>query len=361
MENDVYRRLARRLDEIPNGFPATESGVELKLLATMFTPEEAALGAVMRLRTESASDIAARAGQDPDEAEATLKGMARKGLVRVRRGKGELLFALLPFVVGAYEEQLSRMDERMARLFEEYVHEAFATGVLEHQPALHRVIPVEEAIPVEIEIFPYERASQLLEGAKSWAVRECICRKQKSLIGEPCDYPRVNCLVFAPVENAFRGSHNDTPVTKEEAFRILREAEEAGLIHSTGNVQQGHNYICNCCTCCCGIMRGVSEFGIANAMARSDFYATVDADECTGCESCFDRCQFHALSLDEDDICRVDLSRCVGCGVCVSACPSDALSLRRKPPAERTPLPQDRKAWLVERARSRGVSVEKVL
>jgi len=29
MSEEVYRRLAARLDDIPNGFPATESGTEL--------------------------------------------------------------------------------------------------------------------------------------------------------------------------------------------------------------------------------------------------------------------------------------------------------------------------------------------
>ena len=47
MPHEIYRKLAQRLDTIPNGFPATESGVELRLLEKMFTPEEAALAVVM--------------------------------------------------------------------------------------------------------------------------------------------------------------------------------------------------------------------------------------------------------------------------------------------------------------------------
>ena len=38
---DVYERLARKLDGLPNGFPRTEIGVELKLLRKIFHPEEA--------------------------------------------------------------------------------------------------------------------------------------------------------------------------------------------------------------------------------------------------------------------------------------------------------------------------------
>ncbi|MBM4466308.1 MAG: 4Fe-4S ferredoxin, partial [Chloroflexi bacterium] len=123
MTEDVYRKLAQRLDAIPNGFPATESGVELRLLAKMFTPDEAALASAMRLTREPATDIAARAGVDADTAYDTLKEMARKRLIRFTKGEGQLLFGLMPFVVGLYEEQLPRLDVELATLFEQYLQE----------------------------------------------------------------------------------------------------------------------------------------------------------------------------------------------------------------------------------------------
>jgi len=231
MAEDVYRKLARRLDAIPNGFPATESGVELRLLAKIFTPQEAALASVMRLTREPAADIATRAGVDPDTAYRTLKGMARKGLIRAKKGEGQLTFGLMPFVVGIYEEQLLRMDAELATLFEQYYQETQGGGITRHAPPVHRVIPVEEAIPFDLEIFPYERATELLEGAKSWGVRDCICRVQQRLVGKGCDHPVENCLVFAPVESVFDHSEVDRAITKEEALRILHEAEETGLVH----------------------------------------------------------------------------------------------------------------------------------
>ena len=85
MSQDIYRKLAQRLDAIPNGFPATESGAELRLLAKVFTPEEAALASQMRLGREPAADIAARAGIDSKTAYRMLKTMARRGLVRYRK------------------------------------------------------------------------------------------------------------------------------------------------------------------------------------------------------------------------------------------------------------------------------------
>ncbi len=360
MVNEVYRKLAQRLDALPNGFPATESGVELRLLAKLFTPEEAALAAVMRLTREPADAIAALAGVDAETAYRRLKTMARKGLVRIKRGKGALLFGLMPFAVGFYEEQLPRMDEELATLVEQYFQETQGGGITRHTPALQRVIPVEASIPFELEIFPHERASELLENAKSWGVRDCICRVQQRLIGKGCDYPVEACLVFAPVKGAFDHSEVDRAISKEEALQILQEAEEAGLIHSTGNYVGPHYYICNCCTCCCGIMRGVAEFGVPTAIAKADFRAMVDAEACIGCGDCVERCQFGALSVP-DGTCVVDEVRCVGCGLCATVCPTDALHLERRPEGEVSPPPADVREWGQRRAEERGISLAEVV
>jgi len=359
MTQTVYKKLAQKLDAIPNGFPATESGIELKILEWIFTPEEAALAAEMRLRAESAEEIALRAGQDAQAAYEILKAMVRKGLIYAKREEGQLKFGLLPFAIGIYEEQLRRIDQEFARMFEDYYQQALSKALLD-QPPLLRVIPVEESIPVGIEIFPYERASELLSRARSFGVRNCICRTQRALLGHRCHYPMENCLVFASTEGAFAHDPITREITKEEAFRILREAEEAGLVHSSGNYRQGHYYICNCCTCCCAVLRGITELSIPTAVAKSDFYATVEREVCTGCGTCLERCQFGAPSL-VDSICQVDRNRCVGCGLCVSTCPSGALRLERKPPAERTPIPESRKQWWVERARNRQISLEDML
>lgn len=361
MSEDAYHKLAARLDAIPNGFPSTDSGVELRLLATIYTPEEAALTSELKLLCEPPADIAARVGMDADDLRETLKAMGRRGLLRVEKRDGQLVFGLLPFVVGIYEEQLPRMDEEMAALFEEYVQETQG-GMLRDTPSVHRVVPVEESIPFELEIFPYERATEMLEGAKAWGVRDCICRKQQNLIGKGCDHPVENCLVFANKEGAFDHSEASRPISLEEALEILQEARLAGLVHSTGNYQDGHFYICNCCTCSCGILRGVSEFNIPTAIAHSDFRSTVDGDLCVACKDCVEWCQFGALSVPDDaDVVVVDYARCVGCGQCVTVCLEGALSMERRPEGEvGAPLPSIRE-WMVQRAQDRDISIFDVL
>ncbi len=235
MDKKVYRRLARQLDALPIGFPSTESDMELRLLAKVFTPEEAILAAMMSPTPETADEIAARAGVDSKVTEQMLEEMARKGLIRARDKNEQACFALMPFIGAIYEQQLPCMDAELAELFERYYQETQGGSVIQDAPPVHRVIPVEEAIPIDIEIFPCEWASKLVGAAKSWAVRDCICRVQQRLLGQGCNHPVEVCMLFAPVEGAFQGSEIDRPITKEEALGILRKAEEAGLVHSVYN------------------------------------------------------------------------------------------------------------------------------
>jgi electron transport complex protein RnfB len=359
MTEEIYRKLAQRLDAIPNGYPATESGVELRLLAKMFEQEEAALAAVMRLTCEPAADIATRAGVDPETAPQRLKGMARNGLIRSKRVDGELTFGLMPFAVGIYEEQLPRMDAEFAALVEQYFQETQG-GFVNLAPSVHRVVPVGEAIPFDLEIFPHERATEMVENAKSWGVRDCICRVQQRMVGKGCEHEVESCLVFAPVEGAFESSEINRPINKAEALQLLHDTEEAGLVHTTANHREGHYYICNCCTCCCGILRGVTEFDIPSAVARSEFWAVVDADVCAACEDCLERCQFGALSIPEG-VCVVDEARCVGCGLCVIECSTGALSMARRPEGQVAELPSNLKDWMLQRAEAREISILEVL
>ncbi len=107
-------------------------------------------------------------------------------------------------------------------------------------------------------------------------------------------------------------------------------------------------------------MRGVAEFGIPTAIARSDFHAAVDAELCSGCGECVERCQFGALSLPEYT-CHVNYTSCVGCGLCAIACPKGALQLERRTQGEVPPPPADLKEWMAQRAQERDISLFDVL
>jgi electron transport complex protein RnfB len=358
MNSHPYRLLAERLDALPNGFPATEDGVELRLLARLFTLEEAVLASQLRLTLELPAQIATRLGLDAREVRRQLKDMARRGLIAAGRAEGGLGYGLLPFVVGIYEMQATQIDAELARLFEDYYHKAFGR-VLAMQPALHRVVPVGESVHAELEIHPFESVVEIVRAAKAWGVLDCICRKQKALIGEPCGHPLEVCMILSQSPGAFDGSGGVRALTLETALGVLRQAAAAGLVHSVSNNQQGLSYICNCCTCSCGVLRGIADLGIANVVARSPFFSQVDESSCVGCGACVTQCMFGALSVEM--VAQVDPVRCVGCGVCVQACPQEALRLARRSEGEIAPTPVSAEEWQVERAAQRGLDLNAVL
>lgn len=339
-----YRRLAQRLDDLPNRFPPADDESDLRLLAKIFTPQEADLAADLLSEMEAPTQIAVRLGRDPREVGALLKEMSKKGLIEVgKTAQGRLGFALMPFVVGVYEAQIGRIDAEMAQLFEQYYQKAF-NSALKIEPQVHRVIPVGVSIPNTLEVQPFESASGLVDQAKAWGVIDCICRTQKALIGEACGHPVDVCMVLSDRPDAFATSTTgavSSPVralTHEEALHTLRRAAQAGLVHCVSNNQRDLWYICNCCTCSCSVLRGMAEMGIANAVARSAFVNQVDDTQCMGCGECLSACQFSALTVDE--VAKVQETRCVGCGVCIPACPQSALGLVRRMNEAEPPVTQ---------------------
>jgi electron transport complex protein RnfB len=357
--SDPYKRLAERLDTLPNGFPPTEDGAELRLLAKLYSPEDANLASHLLIKLESAAQIASRLGLEYDLTRKLLKSMARKGLIRAGKTDDGLGYGLLPFVVGIYENQTgTALDAELARLFEDYYQRAFSR-LLTIQPAFHRVIPVGESIKMDMEVAPFESVVGIIEQAQSWGVLDCICRKQTALIGKPCKHPVDVCMTMSDTPDAFINSTDIKALTKEEAYTVLRRADQAGLVHSVSNNQQGNWYICNCCTCSCGILRGMAELGIANVVASSAFITTVDESLCNACGLCVESCQFDALAVHS--IAMVNRTRCVGCGVCVNACPDQALTLVRRPENEIKPVPVSFNDWERQRSEQRGIDLSQLL
>ncbi len=54
--------------------------------------------------------------------------------------------------------------------------------------------------------------------------------------------------------------------------------------------------------------------------------AVVNAETCTGCESCVDICPADAISM-KDEKAVVDANLCTDCGACVEECPVEAISM----------------------------------
>jgi ferredoxin len=349
LTKDVYEQLAEALNRLPNGFPRTPSNVEIRLLKKIFSSEEASLASQLGGSMESVKAIANRTGLPPKEAKTRLIEMSKRGLLWSHRKEGKLFFRLAPFVVGIYESQRESMDHELAHLVEDYMANGGAVGIMKPQPALHRVIPAQKAVKSEW-ILPYDDVKSILLNSKTFRLNDCICRMQQDHIGRRCDFPLRTCLSFSSVER----QPSECDISKEEALDFLDKAEEIGLVHTVSNVMEGLGYVCNCCGCCCGILRGITDWGIENSVACSNYYAVIDANECLGCGICRKRCQVHAIS-EKGGVSIVDRKKCIGCGLCVTGCPNGVAKLEKKPASEIVNPPADFEAWEHERLHNRGL------
>lgn len=335
MSESVYEKLRERLNSLSMGYPKTESGVEIRILKRIYTEDEAALALQLKLLPETPEIIAPRIGMNKDELAAKLYALSKKGgIYRSRRGDS-LAYGILPYAPGIYEFQVRNLDREFAEMQEEYSRQGFSKEMFGTKTPYFKVVPAEREIPLQLEVFPYERVSNIIERATRLAVADCICRIEKKLLGEGCEKPVNACMMFSEIADFYIENGLAREVSREEAKKILDEAEEAGLVHCSMNTFADHRAICNCCGCCCGILRGLNEYKFPAAVAVSNFYAEVDPDSCTACEVCIERCQVEAITCD-GDYAVVAKERCIGCGLCVSPCPSASISFLRKSEEEFT-------------------------
>lgn len=352
---DVYERLARVLDKLPQGFPATESGVELKILRKIFEPDEAEMALQVSPLPETAEAVSKRLDRPFLETRAILDGMAHKGQIGCFKMDGRQVYRLIPFVVGIYEfQRRERLTKELAELFEEYAP-VLSKKVGGYRPHLTRVIPINIKTKTELRVLQHEDIRQIIANARSFRVQDCICRREQGLLGNPCKHTLKNCVQYSMEEDAFDYFKLDgDTISKEEALKIIDEAEKEGLVHTTYNVKEViGGFLCNCCSCCCGLMRGLKEFHSPYILAKSSYLATIDRESCLTCGLCKDeRCPMDAI-IEEDSGCRVLPERCIGCGVCVITCPSESISLVERSDSERDEIAEDMIDWSKRRLADR--------
>jgi NAD-dependent dihydropyrimidine dehydrogenase PreA subunit len=353
--SDVYTRLAKKLDKLPHGFPATESGVELEILRKIFSDEDAATAIHLKPFPETAKKISGRLRKSEADTRETLERMKNRGQIQSAMWRGERRYLLAPFVIGIFEYQLPFIDRELAELCEDYAP-YLAKTIGGTEPALARVVPVQKKIDARTTVLAYEDTRKMIEGARSFRVMDCICRKEKALVGEPCTHTVETCLTFSKNENAYDDSHlGGRIISKEEALAVLDAAEEEGLVHCTYNFEHNQMFVCNCCSCCCGLMRLLTEYHTPYGLVRSNWVAAIDEDLCETCGVCAnERCPVEAIEETDGGDYLVLGDRCIGCGVCVITCPTEAMSMSPRPESEHTIPPRNIVDWSVQRAANRS-------
>jgi electron transport complex protein RnfB len=336
---EVYEKLAEHLDRLPEGYPRTATGVEIRILRRLFTPEQAALAQLLTLDPEPPAVVAARSGLDPVDIGPKLEEMSRNGLIFRIRKRQEVLYMAAPFIIGIWEFHVNDLDLDLIKDVDQYVPHFFTQSAQLGNPQL-RTIPVGRAIAAEQVIMPYEEARKIIAGQNKIIVAPCICRREHKMKGAGCDRPLEACLVFGLGARFYEENGLGRPIEQQDALAILDQAEKAGLVLQPSNTQKVSN-ICTCCGCCCQILINLKKLPEPANHTASNYFATIDRELCAGCGTCIDRCQMEAVEMDGESA-SVLRKRCIGCGLCVTTCPEEAIRLEEKPEAQKSTPPLTR-------------------
>ncbi len=324
---DVYQKLAKHLDSLPAGYPSTETGLELRILKRLFSTEEAHIATTLTMMPEPVAGIAARLATDEAKLAETLEAMAKKGLIFRISKNGTTLYSAAQFVVGIWEYHVNSLDEALIRDVNAYMPTLMKKSWLNTTTKQLRVVPVAKSVSAEMAVMPFEAAEEIINRQSKIIVSPCICRKEQKMIGKGCAKPEEACLIFGGGAYYYEKNGLGREIDKREALDILKSGVDAGLVLQPGNQQKSMN-ICMCCGCCCGVLKNLKTLDKPAQMVHTNYYAQVDGDLCTACETCVERCQMDAITVD--DMARVDPDRCIGCGLCVTDCPTEAMLLIQK-------------------------------
>ncbi len=187
-----------------------------------------------------------------------------------------------------------------------------------------RVIPVGESLATRQWVLPGGQVLELLRRARSFAVTRCECRTHY----RRCDNPSEVCFLLDDVADRHVAEGTARRISLEQAAEALGQADARGLVHLTiYRPDHRASAVCSCCPCCCHDLQFLRLYGRGDLIAHSDYVAETDADACTHCGDCIERCGFGARTWD-GGLVRYDPLACYGCGVCVGACAASATTLR---------------------------------
>lgn len=334
---EAYKLLAERLSKAPEGVVVNES--LMKILHRIYTESEASIGSKFSLAPMTLDKISDITGIEEEKLKIILDGMARKGLVMDLPRKDNVLYMLVPVVVGFFEYTFMRTGDKvghkeLAELFEKYFHsEGVKDKLYGRNTQAMRTLVYESLVPlaVETEVLDYERAADIIKQSGGGSISTCPCRHKAAHLGRACGAPEDVCTSLGTGAEWLVRRGLAKPATVEELLAVLEKTEKLGLVHLCDNVLNKPAYICHCCGCCCEVLGAIKEG--YHAAHPSNFVPLVEAADCLGCGICADKCHIKAIEVQEGDDGRVPVINdkiCIGCGVCAAACPSRALNMSRR-------------------------------
>ena len=243
MAENIYAELRERLDQYSVGFPASESGIEFKILKYLFSEDDAALFLALTPRLEAPEAVADRIGRPVDETADRLEDMSRRGLLfRLEKG-GRVKYGAIPFVHGLFEFQVADLDRELAGLVEEYFYEAFDLNMQRAAEYFLRTVPVARSVDAVHNVASFDDAAAMLRTKEYIVITDCICRKQKKLVDQGCDRPLEACFMFGSMGKYYVDRGMGRQIDQEEALAILAKCQESGLVTQPATAQNPGRHV----------------------------------------------------------------------------------------------------------------------
>ena len=317
-----------------------------------------------RGKTLSADQLKEKTGFPEEKIRKKVDSLAKKGIIfNQPNSQGMMVYRLLPLIlVGTFEYTfMTKLPdgrereplEKIAKLYQQLLVELRDNmqrsydnllPVFEHQPPVDRTVPVrttedgqtikiDKSIQAEDAVLPAQTVEEIINKFDDIAVGHCFCRNYNKALGHECELhaPSEVCFTFGKSARHTIAQGFARAVSKEEALNIMRQTEEAGLVHKAfhngSNINKEENSICNCCKDCCDTFT-LWRHGAVPMINSTNYLSIIDRDACTGCGICVERCPVDAISLDSDGLAVRVEAYCIGCGICARFCPAGAISLQ---------------------------------
>ena len=290
------------------------------------------------------SKLKKKSKMPPEQLLAALKRLAEEGFIWAYEIEGAYAYER-GHVVFMAEQQVRKKEETsqricFARYFNGLIEGDLGTSLPTKTPA-YRVLPAEPSITPSSRLRTIEMGAEIPNPSGTLpidiitemvrkdgsliGVGECFCRKAKRVVDKGCDYPLECCFVFNAMAQTLIENGFARKIEFDEAVEILKNCEDLGLVHNVDNCEGEIRSLCNCCPCCCVVMKSVMR-GETNAGAPSRYVVDFCTEKCSDCEACVSRCPVGAWTVVGGHA-VVDTGRCIGCGLCATTCPAGAIGM----------------------------------
>ncbi len=345
---DIYTQLGKKIDGGTFRTPMNEQFYAI--LKELYSADEANLVVKMPYSLSSFNKIQRVTKIEKNKLQALLNSSCSKGLIVDVKIKDKFLYIMSPLAVGIFEYTMMRTGKNLnttkwAHLFEDYIQSpnSFykANFGNNEQISIMRTVPHTEAVlPSEyVQILDYEKAYEIVQKTDKFSVGICSCRHEKLHLDEKkCDIALETCSSFGVAADYLIRNNLAREVSKSEMLDNLDISREKGLVLNADNVQNRVSFLCQCCSCCCNLLLGISKHGYSNTIVTSTFIAKVENDICTGCGRCAKACPIDAIKMNPDEdtntkrkkLPEVNNDICLGCGVCVLKCKPKSIQLHKR-------------------------------